>query len=158
MPANRLAEGLVAGLTVTQYVALAERKQPFLVNWVQAGQTATARIKQFNIKGAPVSPVEALSGGNQQRTLLGLLPPNLRLLLMEQPTRAGLDMVSIEYIWGLLQERNVLVGMATASPRPIWTSAAGPQRSSAGLFWWPRVACRARSILARPRWSSWARR
>jgi peptide chain release factor 1 len=80
--ANRLAEGLVAGLTVTEHVALAERKQPFLVNWVQAGQTAAARIKQFNIKGVPASPVEALSGGNQQRTLLGLLPPNLRLLLI----------------------------------------------------------------------------
>ena len=110
VPANRLAEGLVAGLTVTEHVALAERKQPFLVNWQQAGQTAVARIKQFNIKGTPTSPVEALSGGNQQRTLLGLLPLNLRLLLMEQPTR-GLDMESIEYIWGLLQERT-RAGMA----------------------------------------------
>ena len=60
--------------------------------------------------GTPTSPVEALSCGNQQRTLLGLLPLNLRLLLMEQPTR-GLDMESIEYIWGLLQERT-RAGMA----------------------------------------------
>lgn len=104
VPANRLDEGLVAGLTVTEHVALAQRRQPFLVNWAQAGQTAAARITQFNIKGRPTTPVEALSGGNQQRTLLGLLPPHLRLLLMEQPTR-GLDMESIEMIWGLLQER-----------------------------------------------------
>ncbi len=104
VPANRLDEGLVAGLTVTEHVALAQRRQPFLVNWAQAGQTAAARITQFNIKGRPTTPVEALSGGNQQRTLLGLLPADLRLLLMEQPTR-GLDMESIEMIWGLLQER-----------------------------------------------------
>lgn len=104
VPANRLDEGLVAGLTVTEHVALAQRRQPFLVNWEQASQTAAARITQFNIKGRPTTPVEALSGGNQQRTLLGLLPPHLRLLLMEQPTR-GLDMESIEMIWGLLQER-----------------------------------------------------
>ncbi len=104
VPANRLDEGLVAGLTVTEHVALAERQQPFLVKWAQVEQTAVERIKHFNIKGRPASRVESLSGGNQQRTLLGLLPSHLRLLLMEQPTR-GLDMESIEYIWSLLQER-----------------------------------------------------
>ncbi len=34
---------------------------------------AQERIKTFNIKGMPVSAVESLSGGNQQRTLLSLL-------------------------------------------------------------------------------------
>jgi len=48
--------------------------------------------------------VEELSGGNQQRTLLALLPPDLKLLLMEHPTR-GLDAESTEYIWGLLLAR-----------------------------------------------------
>ena len=48
--------------------------------------------------------MEALSGGNQQRTLLALLPPDLKLLALEHPTR-GLDIESTLYIWGKLLER-----------------------------------------------------
>jgi general nucleoside transport system ATP-binding protein len=48
--------------------------------------------------------VEALSGGNQQRTQLALLPDNLRLLVLEHPTR-GLDVESALYIWRKLLER-----------------------------------------------------
>jgi simple sugar transport system ATP-binding protein len=107
MPAGRLEEGLIAGMTLTEHVALAERRQPFLVNWSAAAQTAAERIQEYNIKGRPTTSVEELSGGNQQRTLLGLLPPHLKLLLMEHPTR-GLDIESTEYIWGLLLNRTRL--------------------------------------------------
>ncbi|HEX9118295.1 MAG TPA: ATP-binding cassette domain-containing protein, partial [Anaerolineae bacterium] len=104
MPAGRLEEGLIAGMTITEHCALAERSRDLVVNWPAAERTAVERIKAYNIKGRPMSRVEELSGGNQQRTLLGLLPPKLKLLLMEHPTR-GLDLESIEYIWGLLLER-----------------------------------------------------
>jgi ABC-type uncharacterized transport system ATPase subunit len=104
MPAGRLEEGLIGGMTITEHTALAERKQPFLVNWAEAQQTTAQRIEKYNIKGRPTSQVEELSGGNQQRTLLALLPPQLKLLLMEHPTR-GLDIESIEYIWSLLLKR-----------------------------------------------------
>jgi general nucleoside transport system ATP-binding protein len=104
LPADRLGEGLVSGLTVTEQVALAERSRALLVDWNGSAKTAAERIKKFNIKGQPTTHVEALSGGNQQRTLLGLLPPQLKLLLMEHPTH-GLDIESIEYIWSLLLER-----------------------------------------------------
>jgi ABC-type uncharacterized transport systems, ATPase components len=62
------------------------------------------RIAAFNIKGRPDSPVESLSGGNQQRTLLSLLPEIASLILVEHPTR-GLDIESTIYIWGKLKER-----------------------------------------------------
>ncbi len=104
MPAARLEEGLIAGMTLTEHVALAERVQPFVVDWDVAARTAAARIQEYNIKGRPMTRVEELSGGNQQRTLLGLLPPHLQVLLMEHPTR-GLDIESAEYIWGLLLNR-----------------------------------------------------
>jgi len=107
MPAGRLEEGLIPGMTLTEHVALAERRQPFMVNWGEATQTAAGRIQEYNIKGQPATRVEELSGGNQQRTLLGLLPPQLKLLLMEHPTR-GLDVESTEYIWGLLLNRTRL--------------------------------------------------
>jgi general nucleoside transport system ATP-binding protein len=104
MPAGRLEEGLIAGMSITEHVALADRSRQFMVDWPTARQSAVERIKEYNIKGRPESPVESLSGGNQQRTLLGLLPRTLKLLLMEHPTR-GLDIESIEYIWSLLMER-----------------------------------------------------
>jgi simple sugar transport system ATP-binding protein len=63
-----------------------------------------SKIKQFNIRGTPYTPVEALSGGNQQRALLSLLPPGLRLLAMEHPTR-GLDIESSLWVWEQLLER-----------------------------------------------------
>jgi simple sugar transport system ATP-binding protein len=104
LPADRLGEGLVPGLTITEQFALAERSQAFLVDWSASALTAAERIKTYNIKGQPSTHVEALSGGNQQRTLLGLLPLDLKLLLMEHPTH-GLDIESIESIWSLLLKR-----------------------------------------------------
>jgi ABC-type uncharacterized transport system ATPase subunit len=104
MAAGRLEEGLIAGMSLTEHVALAGRSRDLLVNWQEATQTAASRIQEFNVKGRPTTLVEELSGGNQQRTLLGLLPPHLKLLLLEHPTR-GLDIESTEYIWSLLQQR-----------------------------------------------------
>jgi ABC-type uncharacterized transport system ATPase subunit len=104
MPAGRLEEGLIAGMTLTEHMALAKRGREFLVNWGEAMRTTTDSIKKYNIKGQPATCVETLSGGNQQRTLLALLPPQLKLLLMEHPTR-GLDIESTEYIWSLLLDR-----------------------------------------------------
>ena len=63
-----------------------------------------SRIAAYNIKGRPDSPVEALSGGNQQRALLALLRDDLSLILVEHPTR-GLDIESTIYIWSKLKER-----------------------------------------------------
>ncbi len=104
MPAGRLEEGLIAGMTLTEHVALAEYEGGFFVDWPAAAGSAGKSVERYHIKGRPASRVEELSGGNQQRTLLALLPPQLRLLLMEHPTR-GLDVESAEYIWGLLLER-----------------------------------------------------
>jgi len=104
MPANRLEEGLITGMTLTEHVALAERSRAFLVDWAAATRRTVERIATFNIKGRADTRVEELSGGNQQRMMLALLPPNLSLLLMEHPTR-GLDIESTEYIWNLLLER-----------------------------------------------------
>ena len=48
--------------------------------------------------GSPLSTSESLSGGNQQRLLLALLPAEPRLLLLEHPTR-GLDIDSVQWVW-----------------------------------------------------------
>jgi len=104
MTAGRLEEGLVAGMTLTEHHALVKHHPSFWVNWTLAEEMAVQRIQEFKIKGHPATPVEELSGGNQQRTLLSLLPSQSRILLMEHPTR-GLDLESTEYIWKLLLNR-----------------------------------------------------
>jgi ABC-type uncharacterized transport system ATPase subunit len=104
MPAGRLEEGLIAGMTLKEHAALLGKDHPFFVDWAFATKTAAQRIEEYNIKGGPDNLVEELSGGNQQRTLLALLPPQPKLLLMEHPTR-GLDLESTESIWRLLLNR-----------------------------------------------------
>ncbi|HXK48420.1 MAG TPA: ATP-binding cassette domain-containing protein [Deltaproteobacteria bacterium] len=97
-PASRLEEGLVRGLTITEHCALQEPGGPFLVRWDSAEREARERIAKFQVVGTPDSPVESLSGGNQQRLLLSFLPGEPELLLLENPTR-GLDMESVHWVW-----------------------------------------------------------
>jgi simple sugar transport system ATP-binding protein len=104
MAAGRLEEGLIAGMTLIEHIALMELHPPFWINWVMAGKMAAQQIQEFHIRGQPTTLVEELSGGNQQRTLLSLLPPQSKVLLMEHPTR-GLDIESTEYIWEILLNR-----------------------------------------------------
>jgi simple sugar transport system ATP-binding protein len=104
MAAGRLEEGLIAGMTLTEHNALIGRHPSFWVNWTMALETAVHRIQEFNIRGQPSTPVEELSGGNQQRTLLSLLPPQSKILLLEHPTR-GLDLESNGTIWEILLNR-----------------------------------------------------
>lgn len=104
LPAARLEEGLVSGLTLSEHFLLAEEQSGFFLHRAQAWRKADEHIGLYHIKGRPDTPVEALSGGNQQRALLALLRPSLSLLLLEHPTR-GLDVESTIYIWSRLKER-----------------------------------------------------
>lgn len=97
LPSARLEEGLITGLSVAEHVAL-QAASRFKVPWKWAEQEARRRIGRYRIVGQPQTPVEALSGGNQQRLLLALMPPAPRLLLLENPTR-GLDLESARWVW-----------------------------------------------------------
>jgi len=98
LPASRLEEGLIPGMTLTEHYALQNKHSRFLIPWTQAYQHAQKCIKLFRIKGEPQTSVQALSGGNQQRLLLSFLPDKPRLLLLENPTR-GLDLESAHWVW-----------------------------------------------------------
>ena len=102
--AGRLEEGLVAGLSLTEHLVLAQKEQSFFVDWTEAHQDTQQRIERYQIVGKPDTTADELSGGNQQRLLFGLLWSNLKLILLEHPTR-GLDVRSTNYIWDLLYER-----------------------------------------------------
>jgi simple sugar transport system ATP-binding protein len=104
LPAGRLEEGLVRGLTVSEHLLLAGGAERFFIDRGEARRRAESEIEAYSIRGTPDSTAESLSGGNQQRLLLAMTPPKLRLLLMEHPTR-GLDIGSADWVWGRLLER-----------------------------------------------------
>ncbi|WP_119069118.1 ABC transporter ATP-binding protein [Aggregatilinea lenta] len=104
LPAGRLEEGLIAGMTLTEHFALTLPNAAPWVNWFQARRATQERISHFNVKGRPGSPIQTLSGGNQQRFALSLLRHKLKLLLLEHPTR-GLDVESANTIWEQLLAR-----------------------------------------------------
>jgi general nucleoside transport system ATP-binding protein len=104
LPAGRLEEGLIRDFTVAEHVALAAPRPSVFVDWREAAREAAARIREFSIRGTPRTVVQDLSGGNQQRALLALLPPHVTVLLMEHPTR-GLDVESAGFIWSRLLAR-----------------------------------------------------
>lgn len=104
LPADRLADGLVSGLSIQEHVALRSPANSLLINWPKTLKQAARAIATFNIRGNPETKVERLSGGNQQRTQLALLPVPLNLLLMEHPTR-GLDIESVIWVWQQLIAR-----------------------------------------------------
>jgi general nucleoside transport system ATP-binding protein len=103
-PADRLREGLVSGLTIHEHVALKTPPKGWFVDWPGTLKQTQRAIAQFNIRGQPDTKIERLSGGNQQRTQLALLPAALNLLLMEHPTR-GLDIGSTLWVWEQLIAR-----------------------------------------------------
>ncbi len=96
--AGRLEEGLVSGLTLTEHFALVDPEQGAWIDWERARRIASEQIAHYNIYGRPESPIETLSGGNQQRVLMALMAAAPRLLVLEHPTR-GLDVESSRWIW-----------------------------------------------------------
>jgi ribose transport system ATP-binding protein len=113
VPEDRKARGLVLELTVAENLAL-----PLgLADADEAEVIALARIRELGIRGRADSPVATLSGGNQQKVVLGKWlhrPP--RLLLLDEPTR-GVDVGAREEIYALIAalcKKGVAVLMASS--------------------------------------------
>ena len=129
VPAARLEEGLVAGMTLREHFALARNDRSLMVRWDEADALAGRRIDEYHIVGRPESQVQELSGGNQQRAILSLLPDDLRVLLLEHPTR-GLDIESAAYIWERLLARReqgtaILFTSTDLDDRPVFRPHRG---------------------------------
>lgn len=105
LPASRLEEGLVPGLTLTEHFTItADRGNEIFIDRAHFQEKTKNKIEEYRIIGQPETPVESLSGGNQQRAALSLLKESLSVILLEHPTR-GLDMESVIYMWDKLKER-----------------------------------------------------
>ncbi len=101
--AGRLEEGLIAGLTLTEHVALANETDP-LIDCDAAREHTANQLALYNVRGRAEDPIEQLSGGNQQRLLMALMPEEPLAMVLEQPTR-GLDVDSASWIWQQLLAR-----------------------------------------------------
>jgi simple sugar transport system ATP-binding protein len=101
--AGRIEEGLIAGLTLTEHMALVMNTGA-MVDWRAARVLMAQQIERYDVRGRVTDTIERLSGGNQQRVLMSLLPNLPTVLLLEQPTR-GLDVESARWIWSQLLER-----------------------------------------------------
>lgn len=104
VPAGRLEEGLVPGLTLTEHMVLTDQGDQLVIDWKGAHKEVAGRIDRYKVVGRPDSKVDELSGGNQQRFIIGLLDTPLKLILLEHPTR-GLDVTSADHIWTLFGQR-----------------------------------------------------
>jgi simple sugar transport system ATP-binding protein len=104
LAAGRLEEGLVAGLSLLEHIALTDPDTKFVIDRVHYNEMTENRIGKYKIVGKPETMIDALSGGNQQRALFALLRTPLKLILLEHPTR-GLDVRSADHIWQLLFSR-----------------------------------------------------
>lgn len=104
LPADRLREGLIWGLTIQEHVVLRSPATGLFMDHDTSRKSADTAIQTFNIRGKSDTRISQLSGGNQQRTQLALLPTPLNLVLMEHPTR-GLDIESTIWVWQQLIAR-----------------------------------------------------
>lgn len=104
MPASRLEEGLIPGMTLLEHFLLTREAGGAVIDWEKGRELSRRQIQEFSIVGRPDTKVENLSGGNQQRALLALLRPDRELILLEHPTR-GLDIESAIWVWKQLKER-----------------------------------------------------
>lgn len=102
LPADRLHEGIIPTMSLVDHVQLL--REHLLTRGQTAHQKAQELIDSYSIKATPDTPLHLLSGGNQQRAMLALIPDSARVILLEHPTR-GLDAFSAEAIWQRLQER-----------------------------------------------------
>lgn len=112
IPEDRHKRGLILDYTIEENMVLeVYNKRPYskngLLNKVEIKNYATKIIKDFDVRsGEGVNSIaRSLSGGNQQKAIIGReIELGPELLIAVQPTR-GLDVGSIEYIHKRLVEQ-----------------------------------------------------
>ena len=105
LPEDRKAQGLVAGLTVARNIALPHGRQLARFGCLSARaevRFAEPWVRELRIKATPSQPVRLLSGGNQQKVVLGKwVSGDARIFIFDEPTR-GVDVGAKVEIYHLM--------------------------------------------------------
>jgi simple sugar transport system ATP-binding protein len=111
VPQDRHRDALVLDFSVAENAVLIDHRQASfrsrgLIARGQVARFAAKLVADFGIRCAGIdAPTRSLSGGNQQKLILGRgLAREPKLLVAMQPTR-GLDIGSIDYVHGRIIER-----------------------------------------------------
>jgi len=104
IPEDRQRRGLVLEFSIAENIALHDYAKPpdARLGWLfpQRLVTRAARlIKEFDVRGGgPLTRAGGLSGGNQQKVVVGReIARDPKVLVAAQPTR-GIDVGAIEYL------------------------------------------------------------
>jgi erythritol transport system ATP-binding protein len=109
VPEDRQRDGLVQPMSVGQNLTLASLARYVRSAWVsrERERSAIERImRSVTIRASgPQAPIESLSGGNQQKVVVGkALLTEPRVLLLDEPTR-GIDVGAKAEIYALMIEQ-----------------------------------------------------
>lgn len=105
IPEDRIKRGLIASMRIAgNMVVKSYYKRPFsrngILNFPEINSYSADVVRKFDVRSGEGinSPAGKLSGGNQQKLIVGReISMNPKLLIAVQPTR-GLDVGAIEYI------------------------------------------------------------
>jgi general nucleoside transport system ATP-binding protein len=106
VPENRQEEALIGDFTLTENLALASAGERHgLMNWTELEKQTAAMVAEFDVRTTgPDQLPTSLSGGNQQRFVLGReLRNNPALLVLENPTQ-GLDLNAAVFIHARMRQ------------------------------------------------------
>ncbi len=119
VPADRHRDALLLGATLTENYALAlVGEARGRVDWPAMRAATAALITRFDVRGAtPSTPAAALSGGNQQKFVVGRAVATApSALVIESPSR-GLDVRATAAIHATLRaQRHAGMAIAISSP------------------------------------------
>jgi ribose transport system ATP-binding protein len=105
LPEDRKAHGFVGGFTIARNIALPHARQLAPYGFLPAQCEATLAapfVKELHIRGTSTQPVRLLSGGNQQKVVLGKwLAGRARIFIFDEPTR-GVDVGAKVEIYHLM--------------------------------------------------------
>lgn len=107
IPEDRKQQGLVVSDTIENNIALPNMAKVGSHGWIAPAKVrklATGVAKSIGMKGNVSLPVGSLSGGNQQKVVIGKwLERNPRLIILDEPTR-GIDVGARASIYEVIAE------------------------------------------------------
>jgi ribose transport system ATP-binding protein len=105
LPEDRKGEGLVAALTVARNIALPHGRKLAPAGFLPSRceeRLAQPVVNDLRVKATPTQQVRLLSGGNQQKVVLGKwLAGDARVFIFDEPTR-GVDVGAKVEIYNLM--------------------------------------------------------